>query len=324
MATDWVDVSTLNAHVCGIRLADGRRTLYCWGFGTSGQLGTSTARNQNTPQAVRTDRSDWQDISVGQFHSCARTAVGQIFCWGSDASGQLGVMGSEGSLVPVQLEMSGPLAAGWQSVSAGGEHTCAVRRPLGTMEGILYCWGGGSVGALGLGDRLNRDEPSQLLGTMWATVVMGFRHSCALQADGHIACWGLNRSGESGVADETFVLMPRGVDGSTNWTSVSLNGSAPPFVGGNTCGVKSDGTLWCWGTASGGRLGMGPSVTDDISRPAQVGAATDWYSVSVGSRHACAVKRDGTLWCWGDGSSGQLGNNDVRTRTEPTRVCFPE
>jgi alpha-tubulin suppressor-like RCC1 family protein len=71
-------------------------------------------------------------------------------------------------------------------------------------------------------------------------------------------------------------------------------------VGGghaSSCGIKRDGTLWCWGDNSFGQLGTGSTTPEPV--PAQVGTDTDWEQVSVAWYHACASKLDGELWCWG-------------------------
>ena len=323
--TDWSHIATQHSHTCGIRVRGTRREIHCWGAGTSGQLGNGRSSSLDLPTALDTDRADWDDVATGQFHTCATTRSQLLYCWGGNPSGQLGIPSSTGELTPAPVGEGTSIAGSWRSVSLGSEQTCGVRQAPGATETQLYCWGGGSVGALGLGDFMNRTLPTQLLGTDWAQPFLGYRHSCATLTPGQVACWGLNRSGEAArPPSETFVTMPIGADASTDWRSISLNGAAPPFSGGNTCGVKSDGTLWCWGEASGGRLGMGPGAITDLSRPTRVGDSNDWFSVAVGARHSCALKRDGTVWCWGDGSGYQLGLGDGRPRNTPTRVCFPE
>ena len=76
-----------------------------------------------------------------------------------------------------------------------------------------------------------------------------------------------------------------------------------------TCGIRSDGSLWCWGGS-----GSAPHV------PTRVGTATNWTSVSTAIGHACGTRSDGTAWCWGDNWSGALGNGTTTASTEPVQV----
>ena len=85
-----------------------------------------------------------------------------------------------------------------------------------------------------------------------------------------------------------------------------------------TCGTRTDHTLWCWGDNTYGQLGHGDTTTR--TAPTQVGTATSWADVSSGARHTCATRTDHTLWCWGDNTYGQLGLGDQAARLVPALV----
>ena len=76
----------------------------------------------------------------------------------------------------------------------------------------------------------------------------------------------------------------------------------------HSCAVKTNGTLWCWGSDGNGQLGNGAVTGNQISPSQESTAAADWAQVAAGSSHSCAVKTNGTLWCWGGDTNGQLGN----------------
>ena len=76
--------------------------------------------------------------------------------------------------------------------------------------------------------------------------------------------------------------------------------------------IDVDGTLWCWGYAAGVSRGyLGDGTTNGSSVPIQIGTDTDWSSVSAGTNHTCAIKTDGSLYCWGSNYSGQIGIGSV-------------
>lgn len=89
---------------------------------------------------------------------------------------------------------------------------------------------------------------------------------------------------------------------------------------GHTCGVKNDDTLWCWGNNGSGQLGTGAVSEDGEALPVQVGSDRDWAQVDAGDVFTCAIKTDATLWCFGGGSSGQLGLGPVTSQLTPAQV----
>jgi alpha-tubulin suppressor-like RCC1 family protein len=83
-------------------------------------------------------------------------------------------------------------------------------------------------------------------------------------------------------------------------------------------GIKTDGTLWTWGSNGSGQLGDG--TTTDRTDPVQVGTDRDWASVSGGDSHTVALKTNGTLWAWGWNDLGQLGEASSAPQDTPRRV----
>jgi alpha-tubulin suppressor-like RCC1 family protein len=92
-----------------------------------------------------------------------------------------------------------------------------------------------------------------------------------------------------------------------------------PGVGNHNCAIKTGHTVWCWGDNGNGQLGDGTTTGNPV--PVQVsGHATDWAAVSDGLGHTCAVKTDGTVWCWGWNIDGQLGDGTTTDSPFPVQV----
>jgi alpha-tubulin suppressor-like RCC1 family protein len=202
----------------------------------------------------------------------------------------------------------------WLRITAGHEHTCAIRAP-----GRLYCWGGDSVGQLGNGSAGPSTTAVPVAGghTDWVAVDAGGYTTCALRRTGRLYCWGFDDVGQLGD-DQAPVSkdVPTQVAGSrTDWASVSVGID-------DVCAVRRTGRLFCWGTDLSGRLGNGPQDRSS-GVPVQVaGARTDWTSVSVGLGHSCARRRSGRLFCWGEDGHGQLGLGQVTAgRSAPAQVA---
>ncbi|MCP4198734.1 MAG: hypothetical protein GY762_16430 [Proteobacteria bacterium] len=243
-------------------------------------------------------------------HSCA-IREGQLFCWGSNVEGQLGIGEGLGTAIPTRVGTTDD----WTNVSAGYKHTCGIR------SGELYCWGRNAnfrdddrvdYVVLGLGSAYDRTKfvyaPTQVgASSGWTQVAVGKYFGCAVNA-GELFCWGRNERGnlaigDSGDGTESDVPVQE-VGGHSDWAMVWVS----PWRA-NACGIRDDGAgnrrLYCWGQAD--NYGLGQGDTDDQDTPVQVppliiGDWTDWATVSTGSEWACGIRDDGTnrtLWCWG-------------------------
>jgi alpha-tubulin suppressor-like RCC1 family protein len=126
--------------------------------------------------------------------------------------------------------------------------------------------------------------------------------------------WGTNNFGMLGDNSITNRSSPvQTVSGGTNWKIMSSNGT------GTSSAIKTDGTLWLWGTGSVGRLGNNNVI--NASSPVQtVSGGTNWKSVSVGSSAAMAIKTDNSLWLWGNNTNGELGTGDNVQRSSPVQT----
>jgi alpha-tubulin suppressor-like RCC1 family protein len=340
----WRAIAGENLHACAIA-AD--RSLWCWGFNGSGELGTSPGTSSTVPRQVGTFL-DWAAVGSGQWHTCAIRDSGELYCWGSNAWGQLGDAG----LYP---ETSTPTRIGppvWRTLGLGWTHSCAIQD-----GGSLWCWGSnssgqlghsqdhwspGQVGAeqnwtavslgsasscgirsdttlwcwganvLGNGQWGSSSTPSQVDGG-WTTVAVGNDHACALSTtDGGLSCWGFNASGELGDGTTTGRNTPGQVALGGGCKYVSAGGS-------HTCAIRTDGSLWCWGSNAYGQLGLG-FVGPGTATPVRVGTETDWEELSLFRNTSCGLRAGGTLWCWGDNAEGQLGDGTKIRRVQPTFI----
>lgn len=230
---------------------------------------------------------------------------GTVKCWGRNGAGQLGNGMTMDSARPVQV--MGLTTA--RSVSAGYEHACAV-----LADGTARCWGLNSTGQLGNGTMMNSLTPVTVMGlSNVASIHAGVFITCALLTDRTVQCWG--RGGELGTGTLTASQVPVVVPGLTDVLQLSV---APNPGTGNpiqVCGVRMNGTVFCWGQNNDGQLGDG--TQDNRRVPTNVMGITDGLEVTAGGTHACARRTSG-LSCWG--TAPQIGDGTVNRKFVPTPV----
>ncbi len=270
-----------------------------------------------------------QAISASGAHTCALKAAA-AYCWGDNAMGQVGI--------PSEAERLGPTrvpGGDWVSIVAADRHSCALER-----TGGVRCWGANDRGQLGQGHREPLDGPTLVpLPAPAVQLAGGFQHSCALLDNSELWCWGNGNEGQLGRDDdyggeaalETDALTPERVslpDGSQDGWSFVDTGE------GHTCALRLDGSLWCWGRNSQRQLGFA-SAEAQVRAPARVAPDTDWQSVNAAQNYTCALRVDGSLWCWGFnmGFMSQSGNpfglscevpDDCLQLDQPTRILDGE
>jgi alpha-tubulin suppressor-like RCC1 family protein len=252
-------------------------------------------------------------VDAGGSHACALRSDHALFCWGSNAFGQLGLGNTTNRSSPVRVTA---LGASVSSVSAGNLHTCAVK-----TDGSVWCWGSNGNGQLGNGGTTDRASPVRITGlpTTAVEVSAGYSHTCARTSDRKLWCWGSDFFGQLGNG-----VSGSGHDRSTPVQVTSL-GSAVAGVsaGGNfTCAVKTNGSLYCWGRDIEGQLGngkQGPFL--HYSTPQLVPGISSVAGVSAGDLHACARKTDNSLWCWGYNGYGEVGNGTRTNQTVAAQVA---
>jgi alpha-tubulin suppressor-like RCC1 family protein len=256
--------------------------------------------------SVITNAQCWKTVSVGERHSIGIQTNGTLWGWGFNGiSGTVGNASNFDVLSPVQISA----ATDWKEVYAGVSHTFAIK-----LSGELWSWGNNSNGKLGNGTTSPSSIPIQIGTSTWKMVRAGNNHSVGIKTDGTLWAWGDNQDGS--VGDGTFInkSVPTLISAATNWKMVSCNLS-------RNIAVKEDGTLWVWGFNSPilGVTGMG-SGTIHITIPTQVGTGTDWRVAVAGNGYYLALKNNNTLWAWGGGANGCLGNGSTSAINFPTQI----
>jgi alpha-tubulin suppressor-like RCC1 family protein len=280
--------------------ADG--TLWCWGRYASGD-GTGNLSEFAVP--VNAFGNAAVQVSAGSATICALASTGTIYCWGENIDGEVGIGDTADSIVLSPVEATA-IGQSFVEIAAGGYFVCARR-----SDGIVLCWGLDSSGELGDGPTDDtRSTPAPVPGlTSVVELAAGYQHACARKSDGTVWCWGSNVTGE--IGDGTLANRPSPVPVAT-----AINDFIQLSAGlGHTCGLRSNGTVWCWGDNSYGQLGDGTGVSRTI--PGQVINLGGVAQITAGLYHNCALTGDGTVWCWGANEVGQLGIGTTTAQLAP-------
>ena len=214
-----------------------------------------------------------------------------------------------------ETRLDHPRATDVGTISAGGNHTCAI-----VADGSLWCWGRNDKGQLGLGDTTDRPSPTRVgSATNWRSVSSGSNSTtCAVNTLNEVYCWGYNFSGQVGVDKATTSV--------TSPTKVSALGTTVQSVSVgsfNACVVTTAATVKCWGSNSYGALGSGVTLGTSTHTPTSIANLSGTYSVvAAGGDGVCAQTTDNTVYCWGSDLWGQRGDGSTQTAdgANPTRI----
>ena len=305
-------------HTCAIVDAG---AVKCWGANDQGQLGDNSNAQRVTPVIVAGLAGGVSAVVTGASHSCALTTSGGVKCWGDNSSGQLGTGDMVGHTTPTWITGLATISSVSASNDAStGVHTCAV------SGGSTFCTGDNSLGQLGDGTFVSPRLAFVATGSCAGVnctlgITPGNRHTCGRRGP-NLFCWGNDASEQLGDgAGATARNSPVAVLGGLN---VAQAGAGTDHV----CAVTSTGDLYCWGSAGGaGALGTG---TGSANVPTQVCSGvspcaagpyfTSVLQVDAGLAYTCAVKTTGTVYCWGTGGNGQIGNGLFLNQPVPTAV----
>ncbi len=267
-----------------------------------------------TSQAQASDASSLTStigaVAAGQQHSCAVTAERTVKCWGDNTFGQLGTGDFESSLSARQVMGVSNVT----QVVAAMRHTCALNN-----TGDVWCWGDNGFGQLGTGGRSSTTPtPITALSSVTQITARDFT-TCALTTSGELFCWGRNAEGELGVGDRVARYEPKQVAFPAGGRIAQVSAGAR-----HTCAVSTVGELWCWGAATGSRLGVfdGVRTVTPLKITADVGT-TKLVSVAAGWAATCTLNIAGDAYCFGTNSYGGLGDGRFSETSVPTPVVMP-
>lgn len=302
----FVSIDGGTSHACG--LTSGGQT-WCWGRNSFGQLGDSTATNSSVAIATHQSGVTFTQITAGDTHTCGITSAGQAWCWGQDSDGRLGDSTTATiPLIPVAVHQNTIV---FTSLSAGFGHTCGLN-----SSGQAYCWGANGNGQLGNNSQSFRLVPVavQQGGSVYTQITAGYWQTCALDNAGQAYCWGYGGDGALGYGFTVGDSVPGAVTQSgVTFTTISSDWK-------HTCALDGGGQAYCWGLNNQAQLGDSTKVSKYTPVAARMPAGVSYAAIAAGQTSTCAVSTTGQAYCWGQGTSGQLGNGSFQDKRLPVAV----
>jgi alpha-tubulin suppressor-like RCC1 family protein len=247
----------------------------------------------------------------------------------------------------------------WSTVSAGGNHTLAIK-----ADGSLWSWGENRFFQLGDNTQTERVIPRQIgSGKTWKAIAAGYGFSLALKKDGSLWAWGANSYGQLGLGLTSLgfpisAIVPTQVGNSSDWAeiavgdqfSLALKTDGTIWIWGNVYNIRNDGNLKginaipmmvdpanYWAAIAAGRTRAiaihkngtlwawgGPPIGDGssygASGPVLIDTSKNWKSIHAGAVHSLAIKKDGSLWGWGNNIDGEVGDGTWKNKFRVVRI----
>lgn len=307
-------VSSLNTHTLLIAPEEDNR-LYAIGSNTYGQIGDGTT-NYGDYVPVDTELRGFVAVAAGSTHSTALHESKNVYQWGDGTYiGHDGYTTGSDALAPVQISLNseGEAFTNIKAIDAALAYTIALRE-----DGTVWTWGTNQDGVLGYEGAFQK-LPKQVPGlSNIVKISAGQLHMLAVDENGNVWAWGNNSAGRLGDGGTTSRSTPQKVVG---LGGVGELADIIDIAAGNSTAyaLDSSGRVWAWGSGSNGRLGNG---ANDSSLTPVLSNMTDAVAIKSGvnALSAIALKDDGTVWAWGHGLSGGLGNGSTTAQSNPVQV----
>lgn len=258
---------------------------------------------------------DVVELRSSYSHVCGRRSDGRIECRGGNGDGQLGdglpfvppppsgCRYDPSALVGVEHERPVEVVRveHAKQLGVGQSFTCAL-----DVAGAVWCWGRNDHGQLGEPVSKSRSTPKVVALPRSIGVAVGADHACAIDANGALRCWGGNAQGQLGDGSTKDRAIP---------TVVSLARVARVVAyGASTCAAMYDGSVYCFGVIPAA------GALREAHVPERIVGLDGVVDLAIESRHACAVRIDDSVWCWGANERGELGDGTVAGRSAPVRA----
>ncbi|MEP6729540.1 MAG: hypothetical protein ABJE10_02825 [bacterium] len=256
----------------------------------------------------------WTSVTVGGSHSCALRLDGALYCWGGNASGQLGIGAARGHCgnrkVPCE---AGPRAAQtserFASVVAGQRHSCAI-----SVARTLYCWGENFMFETGVEAQVFVMAPTPVMRDLqFLDVGPGSTHTCAVRTNGVVYCWGEGSFGALGRGDTITSVHPAPIASAEHFVLVRSGRL-------RSCAIALDGAPWCWGLEWESASGNVDFFHQRLL-PHRLSGLPPLRDLSINSSSTCALTIDDVALCWESNAFAQLGDGTTASTGTPSPVA---
>ena len=295
----------------------GKGFAWSWGLNTSGQLGDNTATNRSSPVSVVGGRSFIKVATSNLATYAIEGSTGNVYAWGANTLWQLGnndtTLANKSSPISV-------IGGGSFSLIAAGGNTVIVGDGTNT-----YTWGDNTNGALGNQLYWNQFSPVSVVGGRSIKAITdgnggGLQVAAIEGSTGNIYVWGFNGSGvvdTQRLGDNTTTnrSSPVSVVGGRSYSSVVTGNWAMAAIEAST------GNAYCWGY---GRIdgNLGDNTFNNRSSPVSVVGGRSWSAITLNATQTTTALEasTGNIYCWGTGTNGTLGNNQVAVVASPVSI----
>lgn len=279
-----------------------------WGAGDNsfGILGNNNTINRSSPVQTVSGGLKWHQVSLKYSHAAAIKTDKSLWLWGENSQGQLGTNNTVNRSSPVQTVLAGN---DWFKVDTNMYFTGAIK-----LDGSLWMWGYNAFGQLGTGNTVNKSSPVQVInGGEWDHISLGQYHSIGIKTGGSLWAWGNNGYGQMGLGYSDLLNPVTSPVHCMNGVITASAGSTFTVI------IGEDSRLYGMGDNSSYCLTdyTGESILDDIEL---INPESGWSQVSSGFTHVLAIKDDRTLWGWGAGYNGELGDGYTVVRSAPIQI----
>ncbi|MFV2060847.1 MAG: hypothetical protein ACC653_09180 [Gammaproteobacteria bacterium] len=329
----WKQIDTGAYHTCAIK---NDNSLWCWGYNFNGRIGIGN-RLPNSKLTLVSDTNDWQQVESYFRTTCARKTDSTLWCWGRNSNGQIGDDTILNSTTPIQTS-GATVENDWSYLTVGKYFSCGQK-----TDKTLWCWGQNSYGQLGLSASLVAVKGKQKITRVWQSgkIFSGYHSICAIEdGTGDLYCWGRNdgqiiqNNTTASFNIPTKIPVP---ETGTKWIAAEVGRKYICALAG-TSSNTTKGALWCWGENIQGTLGnklhhenigvgtppglnyIPVTAPFNVNTPGTAaGTSTMWKQVTAHDENVCAIKSDGTLWCWGYNYYGEHGTGNKVLSAAPVQ-----